>query len=242
MHSRGTSAKSLIASCSEPFSGMPRRLKFLFVFVASLALGYASMAAPVSHEPANLDLPKQEIRTYVESGQYDRDIAAVVAETGVWLDQRAKQGGSHLAVVFDLDETLLSNWPFMADQDLGGSDAAWEAWMARGKAPPIEPVRALYLRARKLGFDVYFLTTRKEHLRPATEQNLRAIACGDYVALIMEPESWAGTGAAFKSAERYRLSASGHVIIANIGDQKSDLAGGFAERTFKLPDPFYITK
>jgi acid phosphatase len=32
------------------------------------------------------------------------------------------------------------------------------------------------------------------------------------------------------------------VIIANMGDQASDLAGGHAEKTFKLPNPFYLTK
>jgi len=30
-------------------------------------------------------------------------------------------------------------------------------------------------------------------------------------------------------------------LIANIGDRDSDLAGGHAERAFKLPDPFYFT-
>jgi hypothetical protein len=29
--------------------------------------------------------------------------------------------------------------------------------------------------------------------------------------------------------------------VANLGDQVSDLSGGFAEKTFKLPDPFYLT-
>jgi hypothetical protein len=28
-------------------------------------------------------------------------------------------------------------------------------------------------------------------------------------------------------------------IVANMGDQPSDLEGGFAERTFLLPNPFY---
>ena len=28
--------------------------------------------------------------------------------------------------------------------------------------------------------------------------------------------------------------------IANLGDQESDLIGGHAERTFKLPNPFYL--
>jgi len=31
----------------------------------------------------------------------------------------------------------------------------------------------------------------------------------------------------------------GYAIVVNIGDQMSDLDGGFAERTFKLPNPFY---
>jgi hypothetical protein len=28
--------------------------------------------------------------------------------------------------------------------------------------------------------------------------------------------------------------------VVNIGDQFSDLAGGFAERVFKLPNPYYF--
>jgi len=33
--------------------------------------------------------------------------------------------------------------------------------------------------------------------------------------------------------------AKGYTIIANIGDQYSDLVGGYAEGEFKLPDPMY---
>ena len=43
-------------------------------------------------------------------------------------------------------------------------------------------------------------------------------------------------------ARRRKLAEEGWTIILNIGDQESDLAGGFAERTFKLPNPFYYTK
>jgi len=32
----------------------------------------------------------------------------------------------------------------------------------------------------------------------------------------------------------------GHSIIANMGDQMSDLDGGFAEKTFKLPTPLLL--
>jgi UDPglucose 6-dehydrogenase len=31
-----------------------------------------------------------------------------------------------------------------------------------------------------------------------------------------------------------------YTVIVNMGDQMSDLEGGFAERTYKLPNPFYF--
>ena len=31
----------------------------------------------------------------------------------------------------------------------------------------------------------------------------------------------------------------GFTIILSVGDQESDLKGGYAERTFKLPNPVY---
>jgi hypothetical protein len=44
----------------------------------------------------------------------------------------------------------------------------------------------------------------------------------------------------FKAPERRRLTEQGYTILISIGDQQSDLDGGFAERTFKLPNPVYF--
>lgn len=46
----------------------------------------------------------------------------------------------------------------------------------------------------------------------------------------------------FKTETRRKLQSEGRMIIANVGDQDSDLAGGFSDRTFKVPGPFYLTK
>jgi hypothetical protein len=51
------------------------------------------------------------------------------------------------------------------------------------------------------------------------------------------PDSAQITTEQFKIETRNKIQAVGYVIIANVGDQKSDLAGGFAERAFKLPAP-----
>jgi predicted secreted acid phosphatase len=147
-----------------------------------------------------------------------------------------------LAVVLDIDETVLSNLPEMRANDFGYLPAAWDAWVARGEAPVIEPVLAFYRAARVAGVDVLFITGRKESDRPGTEKNLKGVGMGDYAGLWLKPNDVKMTTEQFKTETRRKLQAEGRVIIANLGDQESDLAGGFAERTFKLPGPFYQTK
>jgi len=42
--------------------------------------------------------------------------------------------------------------------------------------------------------------------------------------------------AAYKTAKRAEIEKKGYTIIANIGNSPTDLVGGHAEKTFKLPD------
>lgn len=217
---------------------------------AILLLVLASLCAPTgatrAEEPKNLSLLKDEIGEYVDSGRYLAEITAVAKSAMAWIEERATshdpQSAARLTVVFDIDETMLSNLPHMRSLDFGYQSAAWHAWVERGEAPVIEPVRGIYRRARQLGIEIVFLTGRRERDRPGTEKNLRAVELGEYSLLILKPDAAKETSRDFKVATRRRLIAEGRVIIANIGDQESDLAGGFAERTFKVPCPFYLSR
>lgn len=61
-----------------------------------------------------------------------------------------------------------------------------------------------------------------------------------YTALIMEPDAAHYVSAVdFKAPQRQAIEAQGYTVVANIGDQPSDLAGGYSEGTFLLPNPFY---
>jgi len=196
------------------------------------------------HEPANLDLSKQQIRRYVASQAYDRDLETVAERASQWIQQRvsARKEGERLAVVFDVDETLLRNAEQMEARDFAYEETEWERWVMSAKAKPLEAVCGVFRMARRLGVEIVVITGRPEHQRAATIENLRRVGCGDYAILICEPEKAApATMAAFKTAERRRLVHDGWVIIANVGDQRSDLEGGYAERVFKLPNPFYLT-
>jgi len=216
-----------------------RRRACAFGFAAGFALGLAGCAAVPRGEPANLDPHKREVRAYVESGEYARRISDVAAQARAWIEQRATRGGAKLTAVFDLDETLLSNWPLLQRQDFGYVSTEWVRWVEEGRAPAIEPVREVFLAARRAGVEVVLITGRRERDLAATERNLRAIGCGDYEALLCLPDAAKEATGSFKTAMRARLEREGRVIIANLGDQESDFEGGHAERAFKLPNPFY---
>lgn len=209
-----------------------------------LTCGFLLAATAVLAEPRNLSALKQEIITYVDSGDYGRELETVVARAMKWIQERAAQRvpGERPTLVLDIDETALSNLPQMLANDFGYTPPVWDAWVARGEAPAIGPVLALYRAARQAGVEMIFISGRRERDRPGTEKNLRAAGYADYAALLLKPDATKDTTEKFKTDTRRKLVAAGRVIIANVGDQESDLAGGFAERAFKLPAPFYITQ
>jgi hypothetical protein len=65
----------------------------------------------------------------------------------------------------------------------------------------------------------------------------------DYLKAACAEEIAAGkscTTIHYKSATRAHIESVGYHIVASFGDQFSDLSGGFADRTFKLPNPNYF--
>lgn len=215
------------------------RRSAIVLVIAALACGGVSAA-----EPRNLDLLKRELRAYHDSGEYDREIGKVAGEARRWIEQRIarRKPDERLAIIFDFDDTLVSNWPAFRAGDFGYVEEAWRAWVQAGEAPPISPVVDLLRFARSQGLGVFVITSRLENQRTATIKNLERIGCAEGVTLICAPNDWRDTAAKFKTAQRQQLSKQGYAIIANVGDQQSDLVGGNAERIFKLPNPFYLTE
>ena len=226
---------------------------FTLLFFGLLAVSQAASADPPAFE--NLSKIKKALRTYVESGDYGRDIGAVVEEAETYLAARAAradaQGQGKLAIVLDIDDTALSGWPNLVANDFGlikpgacdlpRGPCGWSAWLTLGEAPAIEPTLALWRQARELGLAIFFITGRNETYRDATARNLRAAGYADWNGLILKTEHKRDRSAAdFKAPARRQLTEQGYVIVLNMGDQESDLAGGYAERTFKLPNPFYL--
>ena len=210
-------------------------------------LGAAAQVMPPA-EPANISPVKQVLRTYVDSGAYAKSIAEVALEANKYLVKRiakGAKGGKKLAIVFDIDETTLSNLTQILAHDFGYVEKDWNAWVAAGRAPAIIPVQTVYDTAVRGKVEVFFITGRREEDRSATERNLRDVGYDTWTKVFFKPSAAEEpdlTTKGFKIDTRRKLEQQGYVIIANVGDQDSDLLGGYAERWFKLPNPFYITK
>lgn len=52
--------------------------------------------------------------------------------------------------------------------------------------------------------------------------------------------TWTCTTVQYKSGTRKHIEDLGYNIIANFGDQYSDLDGGYADKTYKIPNPTYF--
>ena len=90
--------------------------------------------------------------------------------------------------------------------------------------------------AHEHGAAVFFVTARPDILNGATRDNLQQVGYtvdGLYARSLGDVF---GDPADFKTAKRAEIEGEGYTIIANIGNNASDLTGGHAERTFKLPD------
>ena len=77
--------------------------------------------------------------------------------------------------------------------------------------------------------------------RAATELNLHKAGYDGWITLYMRTSATHGQLVSeFKTRMRQEIEAKGYTIIANLGDQISDLVGEAAERCYKLPNPFYF--
>jgi hypothetical protein len=178
------------------------------------------------------------LRSYHDSGLYDRDLSAVAGAAQRYLTARlAARRPAKPAIVLDIDETSLSNYAGLAATNFSAAGTAPQAVSGTGVA--IAPTLALYRAARSRGVAVFFITGRPEQIKAVSEANL--IAAG-------YAQGWDGTyykpadaaTAAFKSSTRAGIERRGYDILVNLGDQESDLDGGAADAAFKLPNPFYF--
>jgi predicted secreted acid phosphatase len=179
------------------------------------------------------------LREYHDSFEYGDDVGHVNKAARAYLDARldAWSSAKTPAVVLDIDETSLSNYNGLSATGFTQVGNVINPASATGTA--IQSTLSFYRHARARKVAVFFVTGRPPQLAGVTALNLTNVGYDQgWNGLYTKPAS-AGTQQ-FKSSTRASIEQRGYDIVANIGDQESDLDGGHADRGFKLPNPFYF--
>lgn len=232
-----------------------------------VAAGAAAAQCPTVPEPhlpsvpmpLNLDKAKDLLREYHDN-QYMNDMAAVYAVAQSYVERRAGEV-KNPAVVLDIDETSLTNWPNLAADDFGfigngrcddlpNGPCGFDAWVLKSTADAFPPALKFFNAAKAKGVAMIFITGRRDKQREATLWNLDRAGFEGWAKLVTRPDrDDYPTAEAYKTAARAKIATDdSYTIIASIGDQLSDIEqqpgvnAGRPECGFKLPNPFYFIK
>jgi acid phosphatase len=215
-------------------------------------IAIASLAACTTPQ-VNMGVLKTELKAHHTSGAWEREREIIAREATSYIVANAKTVQKP-AIVLDIDETSLLNWAVMEANDFGyipagpcdalpAGPCGYTAWEMSGRATAIPSTLALFNAAKDAGVAVFFITGRTEDKREGTTRNLTAAGYAGWAGLVLKPQTLKVERAQdYKAPERAKIEAQGYRILASIGDQQSDLDGGYAIRTFKLPNRFYFIR
>ncbi|OSZ61684.1 hydrolase [Streptomyces pharetrae CZA14] len=195
------------------------RLGTALAAVSLTVLGAAGTAAAQAPAAAQ-QRPVAAAAASVDYATWQADVQAVMAEARPYVERRiAEAGGQQQAIVLDIDNTSLETH-----------------FQVLPPTPAVAPVRDLARYAHDRGVAIFFVTARPDLIGAVTKANLTTVGypvTGLYQRSLLD---LFGSPAEFKTAKRAEIEAKGYTIIANIGNNTTDLVGGHAEATFKLPD------
>ena len=146
------------------------------------------------------------------------DVTAVTDQASAYLATRLPDSTIKAAIVLDIDNTSLES------EYVGGLTT-----------PATPPVLALAKQAQAAGAAVIFVTARPEIIKALTKDNLKQVGYPND-GLYMRGTFDFSSDLTLKTNARIKIEKAGYTIVANIGNNTTDLDGGHAERTFKLPD------
>ncbi len=132
--------------------------------------------------------------------------------------------GKPPAIILDLDETVLDNSAYNARNIIEKTEYTqenWNAWCNEEKARLIPGASDFLKAANALGVKVFFVTNRRDEVKPATINNLIKLGICVDEKMVLTRNDDAGRGG--DKISRRALVARDHRIVLLIGDNLSDI-------------------
>ncbi|WP_327291189.1 HAD family acid phosphatase [Streptomyces sp. NBC_01198] len=160
--------------------------------------------------------------------------------------------GKKPAIVLDVDDTSVLTYNYELEVGFNYTPASNQAYLDSKNMPAVFGMDTLANWAADQGVTVFWITGRPEAQRADTVRNLSAVGYKSapdtahlYLKNSTNPPAYLSCGSTcttiqYKSGTRAHIESLGYDIIGNFGDQYSDLSGGYADKSFKLPNPMYF--
>ncbi|NEA66063.1 HAD family acid phosphatase [Streptomyces sp. SID12488] len=194
------------------------------------------------------------------SSQYAKDLAQIESAAKKYIDKTARKElhkGRKPAVVFDIDDTLLLSLDYEKKTNYTYNSTTWADYVAKADRPAVLGTPELVAYAKAKGVEVFYNSGLKESQRAAAVANLKKVGADinldaahmflkdaanppAYLSACATAAAWTCTTVQYKSGTRKHIEDLGYDVIANFGDQYSDLDGGYADKTYKFPNPTYF--
>jgi hypothetical protein len=205
--------------------------------------------------------------TFAADSYYAKEARSVAASGAHYLAARHSSHQTK-AILLDVDDTTLATYNYEIASNWAYNPTSNAQYVTGQLFPPVPGMVDMVTAAQREGYAIFFLTGRPQAQEADTLGNLTADGKGvdanypkpttlrdgedglftkppvadypDYLksACAADPNG-SCTTIHYKSATRAHIESLGYDIAGNFGDQFSDLKGGFADRTFKLPNPSY---
>ena len=209
---------------------------------------YGDMIDPTRVNP----IDGTPLHTFSPNGAYANEVGGIVGDAEGYLSRYVRGSNPTLAkkaVLFDVDDTTLNTYSYEIYTNFVYNPTSNAAFVNSGVFRAVPHMVDLEHYAESHGYAVFFLTGRPETQRTGTVANLTnegydvqgsKLYLKDYtVDTWLSPCAPSCSTTQYKSLTRAHIESLGYHISANFGDQYSDLNGGYADQTFKMPNPMY---
>jgi predicted secreted acid phosphatase len=217
-----------------------------------------TVSAQVDPVPNNIDGGDVALHFASATGSYHNEMRKLVNQAKSYLDTEAQNNdfdGLMPAIVLDVDDTTLNTYSYEIYSNFVFNPTTNAAFVNSGVFPAVFYMPSLVRRAAHDGYTIFYLTGRPESQRAGTVSNLvnDGYAAPDAAHLFMRNKDASApaylpcdatppycTTDQYKSMTRAHIESLGYQIVANFGDQFSDLSFDHEKRAIKLPNPMYF--
>lgn len=195
------------------------------------------------NDPEKLNYYIDLVKEYYDSGSYEKEVLKVCHRACQYFNNLDIDSSKNNAVIFDIDETALSNYELYRSKNLNwGKYTDTDEYRKKAQCKAIKPVLDLYNFLQKKGYKIIFITSRNAKLYNGTYKNLTKEGYKDFETLILLPLEIAKDKSInhsdWKKNTRKELSEK-YNIVASISDSEKDLTGGYTGYKIKLPNYLY---